>query len=71
MTPPQTPLPSHVRQKINRLAHAAGIRHELKIKASITKRLIEVRAAAGFAAIGPALEHIIEAELKGSAPTGR
>jgi hypothetical protein len=62
MTPTQTPLPGHIRQRINRLVHQAALRHELQLKADATHRLLEARAAGGFDAIAPALERI-EVEL--------
>ena len=58
MTPTQTPLPRHTRERINRLVHQAALRHEIALKADLTQRLIEARAAGGFEAIAPALEQI-------------
>ena len=58
----QTPLPRHTRERINRLVHQAALRHEMQLKANLTARLLQSRAAGGFDAIGPALE-LIESEL--------
>lgn len=64
MTPTQTPLPRPTRERINRLAHWASLRHEIALKADITARLLQARAAGGFDAIAPALQRI-EGELGG------
>lgn len=69
MTPAQTPLPRHLREKVNKLAHKAGLHHEQRLKADLTARLLEARAAGGFAAIGPVLEQI-DQELGGSPKFG-
>lgn len=62
MTRQQTPLPRHIREKINRLAHMDAMRHETETKADLTRRLLEARAAGGFEGIAPALSQI-ESEL--------
>lgn len=61
-TPP--PLPRHIRERINRLVHGAALRHEIALKADLTARLLQARAAGGFDAIAPALQRI-EGELGG------
>lgn len=63
-TRPPTPLPRPTRERINRLVHWAALRHEAQLKADVTHRLIEARAAGGFDAIAPALKQI-ETELGG------
>jgi len=62
MTPTQTPLPRPTRERINRLVHWVALRHETQLKADLTARLLQARAAGGFDAIAPALMQI-EAEL--------
>lgn len=59
---PPTPLPRHIRERINRLVHAAALVHEKRLKADLTHRLIDARASGGFDAIAPALKQI-EAEF--------
>lgn len=69
MTPSTSPLPRHTRERINRLVHWAALCHEQRLKDDLTARLLQARAAGGFAAIGPVLEQI-EQELGGSPKLG-
>lgn len=62
VTPTPPPLPRHIRERINRLVHGAALRHEIALKADLTRRLIDARASAGFASLAPALAQI-EAEF--------